>query len=543
MAQPSYVAYYGLTTDPFSDLQEPPFIAVAGRQQAVDSVLHLLNYSDDLVFVTGPAGSGKSRLLDQLVRQIEPTIDLALLDVEEAGSEKEMLWELSSQLGLEPERTMSTEALQTLIIDHCKAQQERGIIPTVAIDDIDSLPPDALSGLGALLHGGLENQPGLRLIGLASDVSDVRREAAALGFSAGQLIELPPLTFDDALHLVNGYFQAAGVRPGVPLEEADLLRLYRFSDGRPGAFIDAVRDHMLVAAQRRNRRIRLPWAHLLAGTAVAVVLAVAVLYQTQSGPDELAGDQSDASPAEPEASGGGEPAFTAPEDLFGSEGGGANNDSGAGNSDTPAAPAAPEAADGPDDSVAQAEVDSIRARLDAALAERASGEAEQAPEESDATSTQAGADAGESGTAGSATESPAAQAQPEPEAGAQTTDAPESATEEAFEPMAPGLFQPDWLREAPASGYTLQVVAAREESNVIEFAEASGLPLSELAYVVDELEGQPWYVLLYGRFPTSDEARSAISDLPERVQGTAPWPRTIRGIRGMMRPLPGSDDD
>ncbi len=532
MAQPSYVAYYGLTTDPFSDLQEPPFIAVAGRQQAVDSVLHLLNYSDDLVFVTGPPGSGKSRLLDQLVRQVEPTIDLALLDVEEAGSEKEMLWELSSQLGLEPERSMSTEALQGLIIDHCRAQHTAGVIPTVAIDDIDTLPAEALSGLGALLHGGLRQQPGLRLIGLASDISEVRRETAALGFSAGQLIELPPLTFDDALHLVNGYFQSAGVRAGVPLEEADLMRLYRFSDGRPGAFIDAVRDHMLVAAQRRNRRIRLPWAHLLAGSAVAVVLTVAVLYQTRSGTgEEEAASQSSGMIEQPETSGGtGQPSTTTTADLFGTGDSESADNTGTApsspsspSSTSPDSPAAEDRMDGSDDGAALAEMESIRERLDAALAERAAGDVEPG-----AGTTDSGAGRlSESGDADNAGNSDAtAVSQPA------SNDATNSG--ESFAAMEPGLFQPEWLRDAPANSYTLQVVAARQESNVIQFAEASGLPMSELGYVVDQLEGQPWYVLLYGQYATSDAARDAINDLPERVRGTAPWPRTISGIREMM---------
>lgn len=530
MAQPSYVAYYGLPTDPFSDLQEPPFIAVAGRQQAVDSVLHLLNYSDDLVFVTGPPGSGKSRLLDQLVRQVEPNIDLALLDVEEAGSEKELLWEVASQLGLEPERPMSTEALQALIAKHCAAQHENHIIPTVAVDDIDALSRDALNGLGALLHGGLEHQSGLRLIGLADDLSEVRRETAALGFSSGQLIELPPLTFDDAVHLVNGYFQSAGIHGGVPLEEGDLLRLYRFSDGRPGAFIDAVRDHMLVAAQRRHRRIRLPWAHLLAGAAVAIVLTVAVLYQTQQGPEQAAVD--DAGGTNTTISNDEQAEDQAPAELLGT---GDTGSSGSADSEADPGPLSPsEDRRGlSDEEVARAEMESIRARLDAALAERA-GEAE-------GTITGGGENLvgdqpEESGRADSPSDTIAAPTENTDDPDPGDTD---GTPEPSFEPIRPALFEPNWLRSAPATGYTLQVVAAREESNVIEFADASGLPMSELGYVLGELQGEPWYMLLYGQFPTSESARQAISGLPEQVRGTAPWPRTISGIKELITSADG----
>lgn len=482
--QPSYVAYYGLTFDPFSvEVIDPPFVAMAGRQKAVDTLLHLLNYSDEVVFVTGPHGSGKTTLLEQLIRQMGENIDLVIIDVADITSDKELLWDLATQFRLQPDRSHSTERLQHMLQAHCLALHEEGQIPTLAIDDIDELPVETLNGLTPVLHGGVDGEPGLRLVGLASQPAEVRRELSALGFASGQMIELPPFSLDDCVNLIHAYFTYAGLRAGVPFEPATLKRLYKLSEGQPGTFIHAVRDHMLVEAQRRRRKSIIPVPHLVAGAAVISVIALAALYQ--SGDDSPA--QIDITPVPDSAE------LLSPDD-------GASDEF-----DFPAGDE-PESAE------------EVRARLEAALAERSEGAAIPAPEPDSA----AESDIPEELLA-DLTDSPAA-SDPDPQ------PAPAAPAADTAQSTSP-LRAPDWITDAEPNQYTLQLLGAREESNILQFAEGNNLSPGDAGYMVTELDGSPWYVLLYGTYDDADSAREAIASLPEAARALSPWPRTLGSVQ------------
>lgn len=501
--QPSYVAYYGMKSDPFSEVADTPFVPVAGRQKAVDTLLHLLTYSEDVVFVAGPPGSGKSAILEQLVRNLHENIDLVMVDVREISSDKELLWELATQFYLQPDRTHSTQRLQLMLQAHCQSLHDAGQIPTLAVDDIDELPIDTLNGLAPVLHGGINGEPGLRLVGLASQPAEVRRELSALGFSSGQMIELPRFSLDDCFNLAQAYFASAGITAGVPLEPATMKRLHKLGGGLPGPFLAGVRDFMLVEAQRRRRQGKIPWPHLVAGAAVIAVLALAGLYQTGSD------DPSDTE-------------LMPPSDTMEQA---AQPADGAESVDEILAEAMGEEtedidADSPiDPDLAEAEADAVRARLEEALAGRAAGEQDV---EVDSPAADSGSAIPEELLAELESEE-SAPAEPEPEPAPEASLASDHA-----------LFAPDWLRNADSGRYTLQLLGAREESNVIQFAGAHNLNTDELGFVITELNDSPWYVLLYGTYADSDAARARIEELPADVQALSPWPRPVSGVQDTL---------
>ncbi|MCH8550404.1 MAG: AAA family ATPase [Natronospirillum sp.] len=485
--QPSYVAYYGLKSDPFGDLAEPPFVPVGGRQQAVDTLLHLLSYSEDILFVVGPVGSGKSTLLEQFIRQLDETLDLVLVDVSSVGSDKELLWDLATQFHLYPDRSHSTQRLQLMLQAHTQSLYEQGKIPTLVIDDIDELPIDVLAGLSPVLHGGIDNTTGLRLVGLASDPADIKRELSALGFASAQMIELPSLSLDDSLNLLQSYFIRAGADNGIPLDANQLKRLYRQSQGRPGAFLDGVRDALIVAAQKSKRSTVVPWPHMVAGAAVIAVIALAALYQSGTEPEEG-------------------PAIESLSEL-----------------DLQTEPL-PEAetpvpdADGIDPDLADHTAEEVRSRLEEALGERA----EQSTD--DPAPADAAPDAG-------------AEIDPDLLADLAESEAPEPAPEPST-PAAPSgdhpLEAPNWLREADSGRFTIQLLGARDQDNILAFAEQQGLSPDQAGYVRTQMDDSPWYVLVTGNYSDRDEARAAIEQLPEAQQALSPWPRTLGSLQGAL---------
>jgi septal ring-binding cell division protein DamX len=44
--------------------------------------------------------------------------------------------------------------------------------------------------------------------------------------------------------------------------------------------------------------------------------------------------------------------------------------------------------------------------------------------------------------------------------------------------------------------------------------------------------GQPWYVVVYGHYPTRSAATVAIGQLPDALARLKPWPRLVQSLKG-----------
>lgn len=83
----------------------------------------------------------------------------------------------------------------------------------------------------------------------------------------------------------------------------------------------------------------------------------------------------------------------------------------------------------------------------------------------------------------------------------------------------------------PSDGHTLQVVAAANKASVEAFvARQSNRNL--LRIIRFTRNNSPWYVVLVGVYGSSDEARLAVKNLPEAQISTNPWSRKISEIQG-----------
>lgn len=90
--------------------------------------------------------------------------------------------------------------------------------------------------------------------------------------------------------------------------------------------------------------------------------------------------------------------------------------------------------------------------------------------------------------------------------------------------------QGDWLRNAPGSAYTLQIVGSHDEARIIEFMRQHP-DLAEFGYFETEHRNQPWFVLTYGRFDDRDTAVAAIGQLITPLKQQKPWARSVASIR------------
>ncbi len=84
------------------------------------------------------------------------------------------------------------------------------------------------------------------------------------------------------------------------------------------------------------------------------------------------------------------------------------------------------------------------------------------------------------------------------------------------------------------SEYSLQMLGAREEKNILEFIAA--MPdRKNLRYFFTFYKDKPWYVVLYGRYPDRAAAMTARGELPEPLRSKRPWARSVKGIQNDIR--------
>jgi DamX protein len=92
-----------------------------------------------------------------------------------------------------------------------------------------------------------------------------------------------------------------------------------------------------------------------------------------------------------------------------------------------------------------------------------------------------------------------------------------------------GAHDLDWLRQQNRSDYVIQLVGTRDAAAVGRFLEEHKLG-SKGAWFVTSLDNKPWYVVVYGMYPSSAKARAAIEALPGPLRAGAPWPRSVASV-------------
>lgn len=148
-----YEDYWGFSQSPFRNaIDESRFRGNPVHEEALARLLYLVEQRRRCGLLSGPAGTGKSLLLDMLAaaarrmqRQVV-RVDLHGLD----GSD--MLWQLAAELGLAPGHSDSPLALWRKIEDHLKGLQLARIHTVLIFDSLDRVLSACTPMLQRLLH-------------------------------------------------------------------------------------------------------------------------------------------------------------------------------------------------------------------------------------------------------------------------------------------------------------------------------------------------------------------------------------------------------
>ncbi len=93
-----------------------------------------------------------------------------------------------------------------------------------------------------------------------------------------------------------------------------------------------------------------------------------------------------------------------------------------------------------------------------------------------------------------------------------------------------------WLLAQKPSDYTIQILGVRSERSLLAFVNEHQLNRSgHAAYYRSRFKGRVWFPLVYGSYPSVDEARGAIAGLPTQIRSMSPWIRKMSIIHSEIQ--------
>jgi len=517
-ADEAFLGHYQLEHDPFA-ARVPGFkFFPAQRKPVLGQLHHLARYSQLMLVVTGPHGSGKTLLRQALVASTnKQSVVSVVISARGAGSAAGVLSQIA-------QGTATGEAEVDSILNRVVQLGLTGQEVYLLVDDAEQLDESGLEALLELAGGVPEGRPHVFLFGEPSVVPVLEQLDA--GPERYHVIELQPYTLEETREYLAQRLEGAG--KGIALfSNEQIADIHESSAGWPGPINQAARDSLIeamIASRSAGKRpsigLKMPKKYLLALSAVVVIVVAAAGL--------LSGHNKAPTPGAEQAQlplGQGQPGSAQP-----------NQDGNpaiefAGNSKPLPLNGQPV--------------------MREPLASAAGAEDDDAPPVEDTGSDQPPMVTTSAPPAG-ATPSPATTPVPvpatpptkpvEPAVAAKPAPAPKPAQQLAMAKPAPvkppvekAVEKPvakdlgaSWYTAQSPGNYVVQIFGTSSESAAQSYVREQG---GEYRYFKKTLQGKPLYVVTYGSFSNRSAAVDAIKNLPAKVQAGKPWPRTVASVQ------------
>lgn len=524
-ADEAFLSHYHLDHDPFA-ARVPGFKFFAPQRKPVLGQLHhLARYSQLMLVVSGPEGSGKTLVRQALAASANKQTVLTVAVSARAASSREALVAQFAQ------------GLGVTIVDLAGLQRELGQLSLsgreayLLVDDAEALGDAALDMLMELAKGSLESKPHVFLFARPELLP--RLEARGAQDSAFHVVDLQPYSEGETRDYLAQRLEGAG-RDLSLFSDEQIADIHERSGGWPGSINQVARDELVSGMLSRRsapsglgkRRglslptaaLKLPKKHLIALAVVGVGVIAAWLMQGETSHQPAAtGEVADATQAESGGKGGPNVEF-------------------AGSSQPLPLPL-----------VGQSQP-VIRSPLAQAAGDEEAGDVaeEGAPIPAPAPVAPSSGDSAplplpaQPEVASKPLPPPAAPspspAKTEPKAAQQAAAAASAPAPTPATPAPRAVSQAaggDWYASQPAGNFTLQILGSRSETSARNFVREHG---DQYHYFSKQHQGKPLYVVTYGSFASRSAAQQALAALPAAVRAGKPWPRSLADVRAEIVP-------
>ena len=539
---PSYLSHYGMFRAPFMNtVEDDMYYAEPTRTQRLDILLHLAQYGNELLLVTGPEGSGKTTMLHQFMKKIGEGWKVCQINAHNMLTKEQLLTRISNGFDL-PNESGPSDRVTANLKRRLDAMLATHTTVVIAVDNAQALTTDSLNLLlelatirniskGIAVRILLFSEPQIK-IQLASPELQTRQTLPI------RKVDLPPFDEQQTARLIRHRVTTAGLVSKHVFNDAIVSKIYKYSQGWPG-LINEIAHQVLFESTPLKRRDNKKqpgnggagearsWRPLTIAVTLVIATGLAALLLFQEQINTLfKGKHSTTVPAStdqhlvipgqknPASSGLPSPQATTPAaslakaDRVEEQEFPVINEPGSLPSGTPAStstntlistptPATTPTTTDTNSAVATPPVSarkapSERSRSDANIAQK---------QQTASTSTQ------ESGAV------------------AVSPTIPQHAT-------VPLSHQEEWIMSQNPDDFTLQLVAGYQESTVLNFISTHKLPESELAYYYSLNRGKGWHSLLFGSYPNRDQAMGAATELRKHLKNIKPWIRSFKSVQG-----------
>jgi DamX protein len=518
-ADEAFLGHYQLDHDPFA-ARVPGFkFFPAQRKPVLGQLHHLARYSQLLLVVTGPQGSGKTLLRQALVASTnKQSVQSVVISARGAGDAASVLGHVAQSLNV---AQLDVTAILAQIVQLALTGQEVYLL----VDDAEQLDESALEALLALAAGAPEGRPHVFLFGEPSLIAGL--EPLAAEQELFHVIELEPYTEEDTREYLAQRLEGAG--QGIKLfSDEQITDIHEHSSGWPGVINQVARDALIEAMIASRSAVKRPAMGFkmskklvlaFSGVVVAALAAAWLIPSHDSAPTT----------ADAPAQQGQLPLGQGKPSTATSNNGGPAVEFSGNSQSLPLngqpvvrGPLAEQAGSNDVDGEDSMTADADPVPQSAGKPPTVTTIAPPAGVSPGPAVSPAPAPTHSTPPATKPAPAPAAKAPVQVATAKPAPAAPAKAAEKGATTAAG-----NWYAGQAAGNYVVQVIGTSSEATARSFTQQG----SEYRYFKKTLQGKPLYVVTYGSFPNRDAALAAIKNLPEKVQAGKPWPRSVASVQ------------
>jgi len=501
-----YRQRYGLSTDPFVDDPHFPFYQGAQRRQILEQLLHLCQFSHNLLVVTGDYGVGKTRMAQALIDSLEDVDDIAFVEGQITSDMSSVFSEILAQFELENKAEFTA---------FCQKKSDQDGLVVLIVDNAHHLADEVIAELIHLLEENFESR--LHLVMFAEphllermnkvDAPDVVLTDFALEkFSLPDAVDYLNFRMEMADYLGPEIFIETKVEPCWRQSQGQLLALHDYAHEK---LLESVSESRSTTSHKSTTLV----PHIIASSVLVGALFLGYLYVGNDSSEQSVAQVTESVPVVAQQISS--TALTQSSAQI-----------------SPIAPA---------EIVAAPTVEKI-SEQEYSLGDVAVSASNAASEKSQVQEVKQSL-------------VPLAQANSEYQAAQQPIRAGVSSVAKEVKSAAASSKAAiatqikadksgDLLSNASAvytvqektilswgeSEFTLQIVGLSSEKSALEFIAAQSNKKDLLLFKTIR-QGKDWYVVVSGHYPNAAAARQSAKSLPESQLKATPWPRDLKTIK------------
>lgn len=231
------------------------YVPIASLEQSRLTLARAIERGEGPGLIVGPAGSGKSLLLQVLGQHFRGRFLVALLASSRLSTRRALLQNILFELKL-PYREMDESELRLSLIDHLEPRTGGGDGLLLLVDEAHTLPLRLVEEIRLLTNLVKGGESRVRLV-LAGNMALEERLASPKLDSFHQRIAarcyLQPMTRDETCHYIQEQIRRAGGLPEVLFSAEALKAVHTATDGIP-RLVNQVCDHALLLAHLGGRK-------------------------------------------------------------------------------------------------------------------------------------------------------------------------------------------------------------------------------------------------------------------------------------------------